>query len=791
MKVIYPFELQKIEKESLKIFLEHIKSKNKFYFLQNEIINDYKDFCSENNEQEKKYLYKFLLKVQELIIYNDKFIVVYRYKIAKNKIYNIKINPVKFEELHVKEYIDIRDLIVTGEKNYENLVNIDFMPFYDYSPSIKNSEDIGNGIMFLNKILSSRLFQNPEKCEAQLFQFLSIHSLGKKQLLINNTKITTSERLKILLEYMIDYIKEHPEYEKEQIVSEMKRLGFEPGWGNDKDKIKMTMKLLLNLFNAPDSELLEKFISLIPMISKIAILSPHGWFGQKNVLGRPDTGGQIVYILDQVKYLEKTLKHSLAESGLKVKPKILIITRLIPNNEGTTSNVEKEKVENTDNCYIIRVPFKNNDGSIHQNWISRFHIWKYLEQYSIDVQSKLLSEMNGKPDLIIGNYSDGNLVGTFLSQKLNVTQFNIAHALEKSKYIFSDLYWKKMENEYHFSQQFTADLISMNMASCIITSTFQEIAGTEHTRGQYESFQFYSLPNLYRVKSGINLFHPKFNIIPPGIMEDIYYPYYKTTKQHLPTRKRVKKLIFSEDPDYIVGRFENPDKPIIYAVARLDKIKNLTGLAEAYAKNTELQKYANLVIVGGQIKAELAQDAEQKSEILKMYDIINNYNIGNSFKWVAKSFKRVDNAAMYRVIAETGGVFLQPALFEAFGLTVIEAMGSGLPTFATKFGGPSEIIQDGINGFLINPTLQEEMSDKILDFFIKCKDNKDYWKEISENGIERVKTAFNWNLYASKLLNLAKIHGFWKYSVSTSAKEKMKLYCSLIYDDFCRKRLTD
>lgn len=46
---------------------------------------------------------------------------------------------------------------------------------------------------------------------------------------------------------------------------------------------------------------------------------------------------------------------------------------------------------------------------------------------------------------------------------------------------------------------------------------------------------------------------------------------------------------------------------------------------------------------------------------------------------------------------------LQPALYEAFGLTVIEAMTCGLPTFATCNGGPSEIIKNGKSGFHIDP----------------------------------------------------------------------------------------
>lgn len=56
-------------------------------------------------------------------------------------------------------------------------------------------------------------------------------------------------------------------------------------------------------------------------------------------------------------------------------------------------------------------------------------------------------------------------------------QCTIAHALEKTKYPESDIYWKKFEEKYHFSCQFTADLFAMNHTDFIITSTFQEIAG--------------------------------------------------------------------------------------------------------------------------------------------------------------------------------------------------------------------------------------------------------------------------------------------------------------------------
>jgi hypothetical protein len=49
--------------------------------------------------------------------------------------------------------------------------------------------------------------------------------------------------------------------------------------------------------------------------------------------------------------------------------------------------------------------------------------------------------------------------------------------LEKTKYEDSDAKWKELDPKYHFSCQFTADMIAMNTADFIITSTYQEIAG--------------------------------------------------------------------------------------------------------------------------------------------------------------------------------------------------------------------------------------------------------------------------------------------------------------------------
>ena len=42
--------------------------------------------------------------------------------------------------------------------------------------------------------------------------------------------------------------------------------------------------------------MVQAFLGRLPMGFKVVILSPHGFFGQQNVLGKPDTGGQVCAI---------------------------------------------------------------------------------------------------------------------------------------------------------------------------------------------------------------------------------------------------------------------------------------------------------------------------------------------------------------------------------------------------------------------------------------------------------------------------------------------------------------
>lgn len=76
----------------------------------------------------------------------------------------------------VQDLLDLRDHLV--KKFYPNeggLLELDFGPFYDYSPAIHDPKNIGKGVQFLNRYLSSQLFQDSKELLDNLFNFLRLH----------------------------------------------------------------------------------------------------------------------------------------------------------------------------------------------------------------------------------------------------------------------------------------------------------------------------------------------------------------------------------------------------------------------------------------------------------------------------------------------------------------------------------------------------------------------------------------------------------------------------------------
>ena len=699
----------------------------------------------------------------------------------------INVSQLGVEELSVPEYLQFKEQLVDGNTQNNFVLELDFEPFNASFPRPSLSKSIGNGVQFLDRHLSSKLFHDKESMYP-LLSFLRAHNYKGMTMMLND-RIRSLDALQGALrkaeKHLAGITADTPYSEFHHRFQE---LGLEKGWGDCAQRVRETIHLLLDLLEAPEPSALEKFLGTIPMVFNVVILSPHGYFAQANVLGYPDTGGQVVYILDQVRAMENEMLLRIKQQGLNITPRILIVTRLLPDAHGTTCGQRLEKVLGTEHTHILRVPFRTENGTVRK-WISRFEVWPYLETYTDDVAHEISGELQATPDLIIGNYSDGNLVACLLAHKLGVTHCTIAHALEKTKYPNSDLYWKKFEDHYHFSCQFTADLIAMNHADFIITSTFQEIAGNKETVGQYESHMAFTMPGLYRVVHGIDVFDPKFNIVSPGADMSIYFPFTKSQKRLTSLHSEIEELLFS-DVENTEHKFVLKDKkkPIIFSMARLDHVKNLTGLVELYGRNPRLQELVNLVVVCGDHGKE-SKDKEEQAEFKKMFDLIKQYNLNGHIRWISAQMNRVRNGELYRYICDMRGAFVQPALYEAFGLTVIEAMTCGLPTFATAYGGPAEIIVHGVSGYHIDPYQNDKASALLVEFFEKCQEDPNHWIKISQGGLQRIEEKYTWKLYSERLMTLSGVYGFWKYVTNLDRRETRR-YLEMLYALKYRKMAT-
>jgi glycosyltransferase involved in cell wall biosynthesis len=61
------------------------------------------------------------------------------------------------------------------------------------------------------------------------------------------------------------------------------------------------------------------------------------------------------------------------------------------------------------------------------------------------------------------------------------------------------------------------------------------------------------------------------------------------------------------------------------------------------------------------------------------------------------------NDPTLRELFRTSDVFVLPSKFEMAGNSSVEAAASGLPTIVTAVGGMSDVVVDGVTGFLITP----------------------------------------------------------------------------------------
>ena len=132
------------------------------------------------------------------------------------------------------------------------------------------------------------------------------------------------------------------------------------------------------------------------------------------------------------------------------------------------------------------------------------------------------------------------------------------------------------------------------------------------------------------------------------------------------------------------------------SVGNLRKIKGYDILLKAFYKAFKDNDEVFLRIAGsGPLKKELEQLSQELSLTQKI-----------EFLGSLKKYQ------VYKLL-ENSDCFVSSSLFETFGVSIIEALSSGLPVIATRCGGPEDTI-DETNGILVPPNDVEQLSKALL-----------------------------------------------------------------------------
>lgn len=432
------------------------------------------------------------------------------------------------------------------------------------------------------------------------------------------------------------------------------------------------------------------------------MISVHGLIrGKEPELGRdPDTGGQIGYVLDLVRALAKD----------PAVEKVDLLTRKIESPEVSSDYSQDEEVL-YENSRIVRL----RCGP--RRYIKKESLWPYLDEF-VDRALQFFKAQDRLPDVIHSHYADAGYVGQQLSSMLNIPQIHTGHSLGRVKqhYLLEDKMSKaQLERRFRISRRIEAEEQILENASLIIASTKQE---ADQQYGLYERVQ----PS-------------KIKVIPPGLDLSRFHPPDKNW--------RPSKEIHLE-----VDRFlTKPSKPMIFAIARADRRKNLDGLIKAYGESPELQQVANLVIVAGN-RDDINDLDESAAEILtNMLLAIDKYELNGKVS-MPKHHQPDDVPELFRLTAKRRGVFVNSAITEAFGLTLLEASASGVPIVGPNDGGPIDIIRHCRNGMLVETTDPQALAETLYNVITAGPK----WRQWARNGLNGVKNHYAWEAHVTKYL---------------------------------------
>lgn len=175
----------------------------------------------------------------------------------------------------------------------------------------------------------------------------------------------------------------------------------------------------------------------------------------------------------------------------------------------------------------------------------------------------------------------------------------------------------------------------------------------------------------------------------------------------------------------------------IITVSRLTAIKNLPLLLHVLKRlNKDQDQRYELKLVG---EGEEREKLEQMVNELELKDYVD--------------FTGFDRPLPHLLKAD---VYILPSFTEGFPNALVEAMAAGMNCIATQVGGPSDIIEPGVNGWLVDPNSPQDIYDKLILVTSQSQEKKAI---VGANARETIMSRYSLESHMNQLYSIYTEHG--------------------------------
>ncbi|WP_159018007.1 glycosyltransferase [Algibacter sp. L3A6] len=213
-------------------------------------------------------------------------------------------------------------------------------------------------------------------------------------------------------------------------------------------------------------------------MKSILMISLHGYVGANPELGKPDTGGQVVYVLE------------LAERFSRLGKRVDLVTRQF-EDQPEYDNVHE-------NYSVWRIPFGG------KKFIRKEDMHDHLKAFVTNTLAAIKKE-NKKYDVVYSHYWDAGWAGQKIAEELGISHVHTPHSLGwwKQHSMGSDMEEKEMEKTYRFKERIRKEYFVYQMCNHIVATT---------------------LPQVDLLTQQYDVLSKNCTMIPPGIDENRFYP---------------------------------------------------------------------------------------------------------------------------------------------------------------------------------------------------------------------------------------------------------------------------